>query len=351
MTVYWTMLLLPALFAITPIRLNQKLQPITWWIFGSVLIIIIGLRHEVGGDWIRYLDTAYGIQKGTDLDFSLLSGDSGYRLIHWFSVNYLNGIYATNFICAIFFILGLVRFSRSMPIPWIALLASIPFLVIVVSMGYTRQAAAAGFLMWGLVDLIREKKISFYIAIIIGSFLHFTLLIMLPVGLIYGKNKSIISKLFLVIFPIVLLLGYLLFFKEIVEHMLYYYVEINFHHSSGAYIRTFMGFVSAIIFFIFRKKFKEKFYDENLWLIFSIVSILLFLLSFFYSTFADRIAIYFIPLQLVIYSRIPILIKSTYNRTVFILCFALIYTSTLFVWLNFGSFSGHWLPYQNLLTL
>ena len=71
MTVYWTMLLLPALFAITPIRLNQKLQPITWRIFGSVLIIIIGLRHEVGGDWIRYLDTAYGIQKGTDLDFSL----------------------------------------------------------------------------------------------------------------------------------------------------------------------------------------------------------------------------------------------------------------------------------------
>ena len=350
MALYWAILFLPALFAVHPIKFDSDLRNIAFFLTGISLVILIGFRHEVGGDWYRYIDTAYGIQKGVSFDFSSFdTGDYAYRLIHWISVNYLNGIYATNLICAVFFVAGLLRFSRAMSIPWMALFVSIQFLVIVVSMGYTRQAAAIGFLMWGLVDLINGKNIRFYVLVIIGSLFHFTSLIMLPIGLMYNIKNNRIQ--FILLLLVIILSGmaiYALFLRQI-DHMIYYYLTIKFHHSDGAVVRVFMNFFAAVVFFIFYKKYKKNFNDRKLWLIFSVVSIILLPLAFSYSTFVDRIAIYFLPLQLVVFSRVPILMESPYNRTIFILGVILIYFSALFVWLNFGNFSSFWLPYQNVL--
>ena len=98
------------------------------------------------------------------------------------------------------------------------------------------------------------------------------------------------------------------------------------------------------------KKYKESFNDGKLWFIFSVVSVMLLPLVFSYSTFVDRIAIYFLPIQLVVFSRVPVLIQSTYNRTIFILGVIIVYFFALFTWLNFGNFSSFWLPYQNIIT-
>jgi hypothetical protein len=112
-----------------------------------------------------------------------------------------------------------------------------------------------------------------------------------------------------------------------------------------------MTFSTAIVFFIFRARFKKVFQDEKLWLIFSIISILLLPLAFFYSTFADRIAIYFLPLQLVVLSRVPVLITSKYNQSLFVVGVVITYSSALFVWLIFGKHSSFWLPYKNILLM
>jgi hypothetical protein len=350
LSIYWFILALPALFSLSPIRASRNLKTIAFWLFGIFLVFLIGWRHEIGGDWFRYLDTAYGIQKGGDFDFSsFYTGDYAYRLVHWISVNHLNGIYATNLICAIFFVAGLIRFSRAMSIPWMALFVSIQFLVIVVSMGYTRQAAALGFLLWGLVDLINGKNIRFYVLIFVGSLFHFTSLIMLPIGLMYSLKNNNTQIVFLLLATS--LSGFLVYilFLDSIDHMVYHYLTIKFHHSDGAIVRVFMNFFAAVLFFIFYKKYKEIFNDGKLWVIFSIVSIVLLPITFQYSTFIDRIAIYFLPIQLVVFSRIPVLIGSPYNRTIFILGAILIYFSALFVWLNFGNFSSYWTPYQNIL--
>ena len=133
------------------------------------------------------------------------------------------------------------------------------------------------------------------------------------------------------------------------EHLIYYYVTTQVHQSEGAVIRVVMSTFAGIIFFIFRKRFKRTFHDENLWLIFSLVSIALLPLAFSYSTFIDRIAIFFIPLQLVIFSRVPMLIYSTYYRTIFIVATITLYVCVLFVWLNFAKHAYLWVPYKNIL--
>ncbi len=341
------MLLIPALFALHPARVDISVRTLLFLLIGIIFILLIGLRHEVGGDWDRYI-SIYAYHKGIDLDFSkFTSGDYAYETISWFSLNYLDGVYSTNLICAIIFMIGLIRFCRTLPLPWIALFVSVQFLIIVVSMGYTRQSAAMGLLLWALVDLRRGKTMLFYMYIILGALFHKTLVVMLPIGYLYSVNRFDI--LGVIAFSSSLLIVAYALLMERMQNMYYYYIEIEFHHSGGALIRVFMSFVAAMIFFIFRDKFKKKFHDEKLWFMFSLMSIVLLPASYFYSTFSDRVAIYFLPLQLVILSRIPVLIESTYNRTIFVTSTIIVYTSAMFVWLTFGNHSNKWLPYQNIL--
>ena len=44
----------------------------------------------------------------------------------------------------------LIRFCLAQADPWLSVLIAIPYMVIVVAMGYTRQAVALGILMVGL---------------------------------------------------------------------------------------------------------------------------------------------------------------------------------------------------------
>ena len=346
MIVYWLILLIPALALLHPSRVDFNLQKILFWAFGFVLILAIGFRYEVGGDWDRYLFVYSYLDTGTFIQ-NFKWNDAGYELFYWISMHVFNGIYFANFASAIVFVFGLIRFCQIMPMPWLALFVSIPFLVVVVAMGYTRQAAALGMFMFALVSLIKEKRINFYILIFLGAVLfHKSLLITIFIDFFYNRKKlGILSIIALVLFVSVFVIWILPLFK----HLIYYYVTTQFHHSEGAVIRVVMSTFAGIIFFIFRKRFKRTFHDENLWLIFSLVSIALLPLAFSYSTFIDRIAIFFIPLQLVIFSRVPMLIYSTYYRTIFIVATITLYVCVLFVWLNFAKHAYLWVPYKNIL--
>ena len=349
MSIYWTIFILPILFGISKIKVDNNIKNLLFFIFGLILVVIIGFRHEIGGDWARYI-SIYEFHTGTELDFSnFKSGDYAYELIVWFSNNYLNGIYSTNFICSIFFVAGLFRFCRAMPMPWVALFVSIPFLVIIVSMGYTRQGTAVGVILWGLVDLMKGNTGRYYMYIVIAVLFHKTALIMLPIGVLYKiDSKSILIFIAIFVFFVIFVYG---IFKESFEHMFYFYVTIEYKHSQGAILRTFMTFLSSMIFLIFGRKYREKFDDYKLWFIFSIIGLAKFPAAYFYSMVADRFAVYFLGIQLVALSRVPVLIESIYNRTIFVIGAAVIYAASLFVWLIFGKHASFWLPYQNILFL
>jgi len=322
-----------------------------WFMYGALLILIIGLRHEVGGDWSNYIDN-YAAFKG--LSFAEASidpnfyQDYGFGIIHWFSLNYLNGIYSTNLVCSAIFVAGLLRVCKNMPLPWLALVISIPYLVIVVAAGYTRQAAAIGCLMWGLVDLMKGRQFKFYIMVMFGVLFHKTALFMLPVGFLYANSITNLKNL--ILFLVFFVIAFAGFMAEHFAHLAHYYAEdTEGMESSGAVIRVGMNVASSMVFLYFRKHWAERYNDSGLWMIFSVTSLIMFPLAFVSSTLIDRMALYFLPMQLVILSRAPILITNVYSRTLFILIVLFLYIGALFVWLNFGQFSSHWLPYQNIL--
>ena len=77
--------------------------------------------------------------------------------------NKLNfGIYGVNLISGFIFSYGLILFCRSMKRQWLALTLSIPYIVIVIAMGYTRQSVALGILMIGYVVLSQGKTLKVF---------------------------------------------------------------------------------------------------------------------------------------------------------------------------------------------
>ncbi len=353
MAVYFLIFLIPVLATLVPLRAIGLLSHIQWVLFGIVLIIIIGLRHDVGGDWYNYIAN-YTFYEG--LEFSeakllILVKDPAYDFIYWLSLKYLDGdaIYVVNLVCAIFFTLGLLKLCTTLsPMPWLAITISIPYVFLVVSLGYTRQAAALGFLMYGLTYLVNNKNKQFYMLIILGSFFHATLLITILLGFIYSYRPSIRGNTALVVLFALLLAALFLISKKI-GFLYYHYVSNTELQSHGATLRAFINAIPALLTILYYGSFKSRFNDARLWLILSIFSIILLPISFYLSTVVDRIVIYVAPLQLIALSRFPVLIESIHTRTLFVTLIIFMYLLLMVVWLNFGIHANGWIPYDNFL--
>jgi len=350
MTIYWLMFLVPVFFGFSIARVDSDIEKIQWFLYGAILIIIIGLRYKVGGDWENYIFN-YSPLDGVFFKEAFLNNsdrvDYGFELLYWFFINTPLGIYGVNLASAIIFVAGLLRFCKSMPIPWLALAIATPYLVIVVSTGYTRQGITIGLFMWALVDLKDGKSAKFYLIIIIGSLFHKSILLMALVGIFHSTKSFSFYRLAGFIF--IASVTILIILIDRAENIYYYYFENQYFSSSGAQIRVFMNVLAGIIFFYFKKKWALVYSDARLWTIIALINFLLFPASFWVSTFSDRIALYLIPIQIAVYSKVPLLISNIRTRTFMVICVLSLYASSLFVWTNFGRHSVAWIPYRNIL--
>src|SRR5690606_37923270 len=123
-----------------------------WWFVAMALAVVMGFRHQVGGDWGSYL---YQFARFESPLFELLDAakDPGYSFAGWVVTRLGGDIHGLNFACALPLAIGTVALARRQPWPMLALLAAVPYLLIVVGMGYTRQSAAIGYALLGLVAL------------------------------------------------------------------------------------------------------------------------------------------------------------------------------------------------------
>ena len=122
---------------------------------GAILTaVLIGVRYKVGADWSTY-NFMFRYAANVSLGRVLTLGDPAYELVNldrpagrWCDMD-------GQPVCGAIFTWGLLRFCRAQPDPWLAFAIAISYLVIVVAMGYTRQAVALGILMAGLADFQR----------------------------------------------------------------------------------------------------------------------------------------------------------------------------------------------------
>lgn len=357
MLFYWLLFLVPSFLALVSSSRPQlasgfqsaSLNPM-WWILIICLTLVVGFRHEVGGDWMNYIYQLETIKvRPTEASFTI-SSDIGYNLLSLASLNLGWGIYGVNLFCGFIFSFGLGLFCRNLPRPMLALAVSIPYLVIVVGMGYSRQAVALGIALIGLAALIRQKRLRFIIFILIATTFHKSAFLLLPIAALAStKNRFLIYGSFATLSLFV----YYLFLSSEFEKLITNYIESQYA-SEGAFIRLLMNVIPALVLLLWPHRFRFNSLEKPLWTIFAYVSILLFILLFVTnaSTALDRIGLYMLPLQLVIFSYLPeIFRKSGAINQWIVIGIILYYMTVLFTWLNYASHSSLWLPYRNFIFI
>lgn len=321
-----------------------------WWLIVLFFTFVIGMRHEVGGDWGAYLSYFESIGSITLIDSFDISGDAGYVIINYIASYFNLGIYGVNLFCGFVFSLGLAIFCRSLPRPLLALACAIPYLFLVVSMGYSRQGAALGFAMIALVFLAREKKIMFCIFIILGALFHKTAISLLPIAALAGTKNKALSFLF------VILIGLIIYYTALslsFDRLIEYYIR-NEYQSQGAFIRLLILLIPSIILLVWPHRFNLTNSELALWKTIAWISLsLLFLLiTSDASTAIDRMALYLLPIQLVVFSYLPEIFGEhgeARDWLVFlIICY---YALIMGIWLNYSVYAIYWVPYKNILFI
>ena len=313
----------------------------SFFVGGIVLIaLMIGLRYDVGADWETY-KLLFSYAGYTDLERSLALGDPAYQMLNWVVRQIGGEFWLVNFICAIIFSWGLLRFTQVQPIPWLALLVAVPYLVIVVAMGYSRQAVAIGVLMAGLAAVQRgATTIRFAMYVAVAALFHKTAVVALPLVVFSSERNRLVNMLagLLAIY-----MFYNSFLADSVDKFVSNYIKAEYS-SQGAAIRVVMNMVPATVFFFFRHRlgFSER--ERRVWFYHSVaaVGLLVLLMVLPSSTAVDRLALYVMPLQIAVLSRAPIIL-GVRAGTILVLVYSL---AVQFVWLNFASHAKYWLPYQ-----
>jgi hypothetical protein len=340
--VYWLLFACFAAGALLRPEAPERKNTSVALLAGSALVwLAIGLRYKVGADWETY-KFLYSYAGVAGLRRVLTFGDPGYQLLSWTIHQTGAEIWALNLICSLIFTWGLYRFARVQPDPWLAFVVATPYLIIVVAMGYTRQAMAIGVLMAGLASLNRGAPVlKFAIYVAVAALFHKTAVIVLPLVVFAGRRNKILNALAGIASSILL---YDLLLAQSVGGFVRNYIEAEYS-SQGAAIRVVMNLVPAILFLIFRTRLRFDPEQANIWRYFSLASLVMpvLLLTLPSSTAVDRMALYLIPLQIAVLPRLQYLFRSPQaGRAVIILYSA----AVMFTWLNFAVHARYWVPYR-----
>jgi hypothetical protein len=340
---YWLLFIYFAVGALAVSVSSQARRvpaPIFFIIGVTATILLIGLRYRVGGDWYTYL--SYFRSMGSyDFGEALFLGDPGYQAISWMAYHLGGGIWLVNLVCGAILAWGLTRFALTQKNPWLVFLVAVPYLINVVSMGYTRQSVAIGIVLAGLASLIRGKGgvLRFAVYVFFAALFHRTAVCVLPLVALVSTRFRLVNMVAIAVITS-LLFNYLLS-DELKGYTLY----IRGHYvSQGANVRVAMMVLAAVLFLAIYRKFPFPEHEKRIWLNFSVASIaaLVVLIISPSSTAVDRTALYLMPLQLAVLPQIPGVYAQRGLGTTAVVAYS---AMIQFVWLNFGENAKSFVPY------
>ena len=316
-------------------RLKSLLKNKYFYCFIALFFILfIGLRSEIGCDWLSYEQKFDELSSKSFLNIlinNFVSGPNnvikelGHILITLFSRN----IYILNLIYALIFVAPLFYCCSKIKRVYLALLISYPYYMIVVGMGPIRQAACISILMFSIL---------------------FNCILLIP--LVPKILKKKFSKKYFTAFFVILIL--FLYSSPSYLIKIYYYITIPsvlLGEAKGAIFIWLINFLPSLIFLLNKRKFNFQPYLNKIFTIFSVFGIAMLPLVFLKSVIAYRLLLYVFPSSIYITSNIPDL--PIFKIKTFYLVSSIIVISflSLIFWLNFAFHSSCWLPYKNLIFL
>lgn len=341
MWLYWLMFVVPAWAVLVPQRLRNRQEAFVWVAVGALFALAMGLRYQIGGDWFAYEDHFFQTA-GMPLLEVLNRGDPGYYILNWVIARSGGSIHHVNLLCASVLMVGTVVFCRRQPFSWLALLVAVPYMLIVVGMGYTRQSVALGFALLALTALGDGRIRTFVLWTAIGATFHKSAILLLPIAALAASSHRVLTAA--LIGGTAGLLYYLLM-ADSTEKLWEAYVVAGYE-SEGGLIRVLMNAIPAIMVIFFGERIFPGRQVRRLWMWMAAFALVCVGLVGLASTAVDRVALYLIPIQLAVFSRLPATAGTVRSRTLIVVCVIVYYLAVLVVWLNFATHARYWVPYR-----
>lgn len=342
MAMYWLLYATPVLSGLAPFRLNVNSRRVGFILVGILLIAAIGSRHEVGCDWPQYA-TKFYFMEYENFFTSLGTTDPGYGFFNWLFYKVGLNVYWVNTACALIFAIGLLSFCGRQPLPWLTLAAAVPYLVTVVSMGYTRQATALGFLMLAFNAFQDQRMARFLVMVTLATLFHKTAIVFGLLAILLHPRVRV-GPLVLALCTVAIVAS--LTVMNYVDQ-LSYYVDTQMDSTGGLY-RVVLNAAAALAFFAFKKQWKG-YSDFRLYQIIAMITLITAPAVVFTPAAVDRMHLYILPFQIGVFARLPLFFNKTMWKLPVYTLILVGYGATLFIWLNYAKNAYCWVPYESTL--
>jgi hypothetical protein len=219
--------------------------------------------------YLPYVDIQQGAPFAALFEFE----EVGYGLLNWFGANWGGGVFLVNTLCALIFTLGLLQFCRAQPRPWLALTLAFPYLVMVLAMGYTRQAVAIGVECLALVALKRDRLLVFLGWIALAATFHKTALMLMVLPASTLNSNLRFSQL--IRLGLLATAGFGLFNSLLaasLETLQAGYLDAEYQ-SLGDLIRVLLCLLPALAFLLARRRFGLPSQTLRIWTILSLAAV------------------------------------------------------------------------------
>ena len=311
--------------------------------------LFIGLRNEVGCDWSQYLFIFDEIRYGSIVNW--VDVEPAYFFLNSIFSPFDFGIFLVNAACAFIFSYCLIKFCESLPRPWLGLCVAFPYFITVVAMGYTRQSVSIALFLFAFLILEKGQFYRSIFVIILGMLFHRSGGLFFFAPLIYTFQSSKFNNLLKILITIPI--GYY-FVSELIFSTLGDFVTGYLNQqmaSGGALIRITLCFIPSVIFIFNINKFKISNIAKKIFLVISWMSVfsLIALPLSPSSTIVDRVALNFLPIQVLVASHLPDTGILKFNKFASKVLIVLSVFFVLSIWFLFAKHSYCWLPYRNII--
>ena len=313
-----------------------------------VLILFVGFRYSVGGDWGTY-NGLYEKFRFYDYISAIKTNEIFWVVLNVFAIQFNLGVAGVNFIIAIIFFSSLYVFNKKITNSFYIYMLAFPYFIIIVAMGYSRQCLALSFLMLSLSVTGSYREIKVVLLLLSGIFFHNSLIFISFLPFLYRPLINF-SKIIVLTLLIFLFLYLILTSKIAFQYYFSYFLNQNVE-SSGAIFRVIFNSFPSLLFLYFIKIFYK---DNNfyIWLCLCLMN-LSFLICLIFnllpSGMIDRYLVYTSLIQLLVYIKIFDLYKG-YIKDLIVTCTSLFFFIFMVSWFYFGNASNQWIPYKFKLT-
>lgn len=335
-------------FAFAAIIGGQRRPDRFMWLLAAVSVILfVGLRHKVGMDWNNYLRMIFKAENVADWQDLLDVSEPLYALVLYLGSLTGFGIYAVNFFTTIIVVLGLFRFLRTTPEPWIALVAALPVYITVVTMSVNRQAVAAAILLWLVADWYKLSAPKRTLFIFFAAGFHFSALLFLA---FVGMDLKV--RLWMKVVALSVFGALVVYILQSTGQADYYdgaygRGQTELTQSSGAWMHVSINALPAFFYFLL-PRYRSLLFPTSLARQMAICSMATLPLVAVASAAAGRISLYWFPVSIWVWSAIP-QIFAPRMRPLIRIFISLSMVTVMFSWLLYANSSKAHIPYRNAL--